>query len=66
MNVYMVRADGEDRLFLADTMIGAIEKDFAICQIENADDQEFTREYYDNLLEQVVCIGELYGAEKKP
>ena len=61
MKVYQVRTDGESRLVLADSFGKAIECDFKIFMEENEGEDYATREYYETLLEEVVCIGGLGG-----
>ena len=61
MKVYQITTDGESRLYVAESLMEAVEQDFAAFISENSDHPDFdsfgNRDYYDSLLDQIVLVG---------
>lgn len=59
MNVYKVTVDSVDEIHLATNMQLAIESSFESFEIENAGHDYCNRDYFEDLVEQCVLLGEL-------
>lgn len=56
MSLYLVRCDGSDIAVVAPTMKMAIDATVERIMEENADEEDFDRDYAQSTIEQVICL----------
>jgi len=59
VKIFQIRVDSVDDLVLAENMHDAVEKHMAWIIKENSEHLDCDEDWYQDILEQVVCIGEL-------